>query len=382
MRLICTLHDQSKAYRLSTYLNQQGINNQLELITNTNWGSPDYGEVVCNIWIYEEEQLETALAIVEEFEKNSEDPKFYVQPSRSTIAQPATGQEEIPSELVRERQPMGAVTFYILMLCILLFFVGSSTAPNVTSIPTDIPYMPLFSPPINKLLLYDYPLAYEKIDDIVNTYGLESLDKSHNINADEKALLTQAKKTPYWEGFYDQIVAYFKTGTNITINAPLFEKIRQGEIWRTITPIFLHSDIFHLLFNMVWLVVLGKQIEERIGKLRYVLFIIIAAIITNTAQYLMSGPNFLGFSGVLCAMLTFIWSRQKIAGWEGYQLDRGTMAFITFFILFMFGIQLFSFILEIQSGKTTGIGIANTAHLTGAVIGFILARWNLFSWQH
>ena len=43
---------------------------------------------------------------------------------------------------------------------------------------------------------------------------------------------------------------------------PLFEKIRQGELWRLFTPCILHRDFLHILFNMIWVWILVKQIEE------------------------------------------------------------------------------------------------------------------------
>ena len=95
----------------------------------------------------------------------------------------------------------------------------------------------------------------------------------------------------------------------------------------------------------------------------------------------MSGSNFIGFSGVLCAMITFTWFRQKHAAWEGYDLLPMTMAFISLFVVAMFGIQLLSFFLEINGIAPITPGVANTAHLTGAFAGYLLARSNLFSWQ-
>ena len=71
--------------------------------------------------------------------------------------------------------------------------------------------------------------------------------------------------------------------------------MRQGEVWRVLSPVFVHQDIFHLVFNMIWLAMLGRQMEKRLGGFRYVVFIALVGIVSNTAQYFMSGSNFMGF---------------------------------------------------------------------------------------
>lgn len=394
MRLICTLDDQSQAYRLSAFLIQKGINNQLELTTNTDWGSHEYGNITCRIWVYEEDQMKTALEIASEFLQNPSDPRFQVKekPTAPLFEVPISDENQSepplikighPRPAVKEKQPLGIITFYLVLICSILLVFGSTTTPAVKTIPPNIPYLPLLYPPINKALIYDYPKAYELIDKLINLFGIPSLENPEELPPEGKAILIQYNQTPYWHGIYDKVIEHFKNPSiPWNFDAPMFEKLRQGEVWRLFTPSLLHQDIFHLFFNMIWLIVLGKQMEQRMGKSRYILFILITGIVSNTAQYLMSGPNFLGFSGVLCGMLTFIWMKQKIAAWEGYQLEKSTMAFISFFILFMVALQAISFFLEFYGKNSLPIGIANTAHLIGALMGVILARFRIFSWQH
>lgn len=383
MRLISTLNDSHRGYTLSAYLSHKGIVNQLEVVTNTDWSSHEYGNSLCRLWVQDEDRVEEALTIAREFEEDPENPRFHV-PLETT----ATFQEEQnaihrePSTVARVREPMGFITRYLLIICSLLLVVSSLTSPTVTSIPNYLPYEPILLSPTNKAMLYDYPKTYLLVDRLVKLYGLEALNTPESLPAEGKYLIQEINTTPYWQGLYSQFLKHFQTpSAQWNFKAPMFEKERQGEIWRLVSPILMHSDLFHLFFNMIWLVVLGKQMEQRLGKWRYILFILITALISNTAQYLMSGPNFIGFSGVLCAMLTFIWFRQKRAAWEGYQLEGGTMAFISLFILLMFSLQLISFFLEAHGNTIMSIGIANTAHLTGALIGFILAHINFFSWR-
>ena len=42
-------------------------------------------------------------------------------------------------------------------------------------------------------------------------------------------------------------------------------EVRQGQIWRLFTPMFLHFSIAHIAFNLLNMLTLGKVIERRIG---------------------------------------------------------------------------------------------------------------------
>ena len=404
MRVVVTLSDQKKSKQLSAFLASEGIENQLEIQTVTDWGSANYGDLICKIWIYEEDQVLPAKRWIEKFEENPEDPLFkpYL-PLATTIhtkieehlqRTPPSGfkEEKIkppPRPLKKElpdARKLGSFTLALLVLCTLLFIMIESTAPPIPkSYPEYLPAAAIFSPPIKKALFYDYPQNFVLADQLVKLYGLEGLQTPKNLPVEGQLLLKKFLNTPFWQGIYPLIVASAqqKMGQQAAFenNAPLFEKIREGEFWRLFTPCLMHNDILHLLFNMIWLILLGKQLEERLGGVKYLSLILVTGILTNTCQYLMSGANFIGISGVLCAMLTFIWTRQRIAPWEGYPLQKATIAFLLIFILGMFSLQLFSFYQEVSGQSALPTGIANTAHLSGAAFGALLGLFPFFSWK-
>jgi GlpG protein len=130
---------------------------------------------------------------------------------------------------------------------------------------------------------------------------------------------------------------------------------------------------------MAWLWLLGKQIEGRLGKGKMVLFILITGVLANTAQYLMGGPDFLGFSGVIVGMVGFIWMRQKCAPWEGYPLQRSTILFIMVFVGAMLLLEVLAMTLEYFQVIQLSGGIANTAHIVGGVVGALLGRLRFFA---
>lgn len=396
MRLLISLNDQKQGYALSAYLTSEGIENKLESSSNTDWGSAEYGAQACKIWVIDEDQFAQTQQIASDFVVNPEDPRFYkstntpVPPLRNaSAAAPFTaesfkGMTPKPAQApIPKQQPMGVITFYLLLVCTLLLLVGEFSSPTITRVPPgNIPLTPLIMPTLYKDLLFDYPQAFETIDKIAKAYGIESLNTPQDMLPEAKILLAKFYQTPYWEGYYDLYMQEHQSNTvPLSAQAPLFEKIKEGEIWRIFTPCLLHANILHLLFNMMWLVILGRQMEFRLGKFRYALFILVVGSLANCCQYLMSGPNFLGFSGVVCGMLAYIWIRRKKAPWEGYQLQPGTIGFIAFFILLMLGIQIASFLAEYFFHYALSPGIANTAHLVGALTGYLLGKSNYFAWK-
>lgn len=393
MRLIYTTDDQRLALKFSEFLKREGIDNQCEIQTNRDWGSPDYGDVKCLVWVVDEDQVELAHRWIEEFEINPNSEVFLEKGVKSPELPPpipplekpplSTPFGKMPPRKDVKRSPfnqgMGLATLYLLLTCSALFFFGLLTMPSEEVVITKLPAIPLYSPPVYKSLYYDYPRAFEIIDKLVNIYGMEKLQNPDELPAEGKILLKKFASTPYWQGIYSQLVSHVahpEGPWNFT--APMFEKIRQGEFWRLVTPIFIHANIFHLFFNMLWLIVLGKLIEDRIGIPRYLLLIFIIAALSNTAQYLMSGSNSLGISGVIVGMLGFIWSRQRSAAWEGYRLMPGVFTFMLVFILGVAFIQLLAFVLEAYWHNTSFPAIANTSHMVGGLVGLLLGRFEFF----
>ena len=85
------------------------------------------------------------------------------------------------------------------------------------------------------------------------------------------------------------------------------ENILSGQFWRLLTPVFLHRDFFHFLFNVMWLFELSNMIENDKGR-KYTLFLFLSiAILCNIIQYFITGPNFLGMSGVIYGFFGYIW---------------------------------------------------------------------------
>ena len=142
---------------------------------------------------------------------------------------------------------------------------------------------------------------------------------------------------------------------------PIFFEIKQGQLWRLITPIFLHFGILHIIFNMLWLYSLGTQIERRGGRRQLALLVLAIAVVSNIGQYVIAGPAFGGFSGVVYGMLGYVWIMAQFQPASGYVMDRFTIGFMLVWLLIG------------MSGMFAGM--ANAAHLFGLLSGVL---WGLY----
>ena len=199
--------------------------------------------------------------------------------------------------------------------------------------------------PIFLALAYDIPQNFPLLIQFFKEYPIqvETREDLEKLPPQAEQQLKKIEQVPVWKGLYEVFLKW--PASQRDMKAPLFVKISEGQIWRLLSPVFLHGGFLHILFNMLWLYMLGKQIETRIKKWQYLLLTILIGVISNTCQYLVSGPLFIGYSGIICGLAGFIWMRQKKAPWEGYSLQRSALVFLGIFILGMFALQAVSFIL-------------------------------------
>jgi GlpG protein len=140
-------------------------------------------------------------------------------------------------------------------------------------------------------------------------------------------------------------------------------EIRQGEIWRLITPIFIHFSPLHIIFNMLWLRDLGSMIEARQSSLHLFILTVAFAICSNVGEvYIGHTPNFGGMSGVVYGLLGYVWIRGKFDPGSGLYLHSYTVVMMIAWFIVCYT-------------KIFG-DIANTAHAVGLGMGM---AWGFLS---
>lgn len=140
--------------------------------------------------------------------------------------------------------------------------------------------------------------------------------------------------------------------------------LKKGELWRAVTPIFLHGFTFHLLFNVLALAQLGRIVERIEGSVRYAWMVLLMAMLSNLFQGLMPG-NLMGYhlfgglSGVVYGVFAYLWIKSLLRPDMGILLSNTSVAIMLGWLLL---------------GFTNSVGaIANLAHLGGLITGVILA---------
>jgi GlpG protein len=167
-----------------------------------------------------------------------------------------------------------------------------------------------------------------------------------------------------------------------------FPDILHGQVWRLLTPIFMHAPLFvglgflHVLFNCLWLRDLGGTVEIRQGSAQLAWLVLGLGVFSNAVQYFggtwliqlagaglppapaqllrligesLGGQHFYGMSGVNFGLVGYIWMRGRFDPGAGLFLHPQTI-----------GVMLIWLVL----GFTPVLGnLANGAHLGGLAGG-------------
>ena len=134
--------------------------------------------------------------------------------------------------------------------------------------------------------------------------------------------------------------------------------VAQGEAWRLLSSVFLHSGAVHLGFNMISLYFLGSFVEVAFGRARFLALYLLSGLAGGLAYLYFGGFNApaVGASGAIFGLL---------GGVLGYALRRGTFSWQNPLIRQL----LILLALNLYIGFSIP-NISNTAHLGGLAGGF------------
>ncbi|MFF5423579.1 MULTISPECIES: rhomboid family intramembrane serine protease [unclassified Streptomyces] len=81
--------------------------------------------------------------------------------------------------------------------------------------------------------------------------------------------------------------------------------VADGEWYRLLTATVLHEEVWHILFNVLGLWVIGGIVEPELGRARYAALCLLSGLSGSTLAYLVAAPNqpSLGASGVVYGLI-------------------------------------------------------------------------------
>jgi membrane associated rhomboid family serine protease len=155
-----------------------------------------------------------------------------------------------------------------------------------------------------------------------------------------------------------------------------------GRIWQLLTATFLHENVFHILWNMLFLWMVGREMESFYGSRDFVALYLGAAVVSTFGWAVVDALShhrafMLGASGAVMAVVVI------------YALYYPRREVLLFFILpvemwllvvVFLGYQVLLFL---RPGPESKVAVAS--HLTGAMYGYLYKhfdlRWSRLNWR-
>ena len=152
----------------------------------------------------------------------------------------------------------------------------------------------------------------------------------------------------------------------------------QAHAWLTpFTAMFMHGGLLHLGGNMLFLWIFGNNVEDSMGRVRFILFYLLGGLVAFGVQIatdLGSGVPNLGASGAIAAVLggyILLFPRARVL----------TFVFVIFFFtvielpaMIVLGLWIALQFFDATNGSAGEAGVAYFAHIGGFAFGLLLVK--------
>jgi membrane associated rhomboid family serine protease len=152
----------------------------------------------------------------------------------------------------------------------------------------------------------------------------------------------------------------------------------RSPLFTLFTSMFMHGDILHLAFNMLFLWVFGNNVEDRLGRIRFPIFYVVTGLAAAFAQILVSPSAAIptiGASGAISGVLggyIVLWPGATVISLVPlgfFFFTVRTPAWIALGLWFV--VQVLGGLAGLGVAEQTG-GVAFLAHVGGFVAGLLL----------
>jgi len=181
--------------------------------------------------------------------------------------------------------------------------------------------------------------------------------------------LTPDQTVQYFSNFGFVPFSFFKQFAPFTIEKASWE-------WATIfTSMFSHGGVMHLLGNMLFLYLYGDNVEDAMGKTRYLFFFLLCGTSAAFAQAYIDPSSkipMVGASGAISGVIAgylLLYPRANVRVFYWFFLFIGTIYLPAYLVL---GLWVFEQVIAFPESMKEAGGVAIAAHLGGFVSGLIL----------
>ncbi len=191
------------------------------------------------------------------------------------------------------------------------------------------------------------------------------------IAANVAVWLYQVSLGPAMQGFVERwgVVPYYLT-----------QEPYLGSYLTPLTSMFMHGGWMHLIGNMWFLHVFGDNIEDQLGRTRFVVFYLVSGLGAVALQVLIAPESrvpMVGASGAIAGVLggySMLFPRARVLTLVPIFIFIQFVELPAFLFLFVwFGLQLVSGLFSLGMPADVG-GVAFFAHIGGFVVGLALVR--------
>ena len=143
-----------------------------------------------------------------------------------------------------------------------------------------------------------------------------------------------------------------------------------------IVSLFLHANFIHIIGNLWSFWIFGNNVEDKLGKIRFILFLIVSGVISIVGHSLLNFGNLnpiVGASGIVSALMgayLYLFPNAKLLVLVPFGVFFPTTIKAKYFMIFWLISQ---FIIAIQSNN-----ISWEAHISGFLFGYLLLKVSKF----
>jgi len=178
-----------------------------------------------------------------------------------------------------------------------------------------------------------------------------------------------------------EITQRARVGTAVPLGMGLYCVVDHDPIntWTPVISMFLHGGWAHLLGNALFLWVFGNNVEDSMGRARFLSFYLLCGLTAAAAQIAIdpaSPAPMVGASGAISGVLgayLILYPRVRVHVFVGFFL----LSLPAYFVLLMWiGLQLLSGLPQVTSiHHVASTGVAVWAHIGGFFAGVLLVKF-------